>query len=123
MRYGPKSENAIEKALQLAPKNPRVEMINGIGLLYKPGLFGGSNEKAIAAFKDAGQYFKQWKSTSELYPQWGYAENYAWLAQAYLEEDQPKKAKEAYHQALENRFRLLLGEKNIAACSLNEQMN
>lgn len=100
MRYGPKSEEAIDKALELAANNPRVEMINGIGLMYKPALFGGSNQKAIAAFKDAGKYYRQWQPESALHPDWGHAENYAWLAQAYLEEDQPQKAREAYKQAL-----------------------
>lgn len=100
MRYGPKSQDAIDKALELAEDNPRVEMINGIGLMYKPALFGGSNQKAIAAFKEAGRYYQQWQPESELHPDWGFAENYAWLAQAYLKEDQPQEAMEAYNQAL-----------------------
>src|SRR5699024_10278592 len=42
MKYGPKSNSAIENALESAPDNPRVHMINAIGLLKKPSMFGGS---------------------------------------------------------------------------------
>ncbi|MDR8392553.1 hypothetical protein NC796_15465 [Aliifodinibius sp. S!AR15-10] len=101
MRYGPKSENAIKKALALVPQNPRVTMINGISLMYKPAMFGGSIEKAIKTFKKARDYFGQWSSSSEPYPDWGEAENYAWLAQAYIEQERLALAKEAYQTALQ----------------------
>lgn len=100
MRYGPKSERAIDKALKLAPKNPRVTMIHGISLMYKPGMFGGSVEKAIQEFQKASDYFKEWNSQNKLHPEWGKAENYAWLAQAYIKQDKLPQAKDAYQASL-----------------------
>lgn len=101
MKYGPKSNNAIEKALKTGPDNPRVHMINGIGLMNKPSMFGGSTEEAIKEFKKASDLFESFQPESEMMPDWGHAENYAWLGQAYEQVEQYSNAKKAYQQALE----------------------
>ncbi|MFH5832420.1 hypothetical protein [Halalkalibaculum sp. DA384] len=101
MRYGPKSERTIDRARELAPDNPRVAMIYGISLLYKPGMFGGSVKKAVDTFKKAGRYFEEWSPQNSLYPEWGKAENYAWMAQAYIEQDRLADAREAYQTSLQ----------------------
>lgn len=101
MKYGPKSNNAIEKALEIGTDNPRVHMINAIGLLNKPSMFGGSTEGAIKEFKKAAELFKSFEPVNKLMPNWGHAENYAWLGQAYEQNEQYSGAKKAYKQALE----------------------
>src|SRR5699024_10738399 len=95
MKYGPKSNSAIENALETAPDNPRVHMINAIGLLKKPSMFGGSTEGAIKEFKKAAELFESFEPANKMMPDWGHAENYAWLGQAYEQNDQLKKAKTA----------------------------
>lgn len=100
VRYGPKSEDAINRALELAPQNPRVVMMNGISLMHKPGMFGGSVEKAINEFKEAAELFKEYDPPSNLHPDWGTAENYAWMAQAYIQQGELQQAKLAYQSAL-----------------------
>ncbi len=100
MRYGPKSERAIEKALNLAPENPRINLIYGISLFYKPGIFGGSNEKAMNTFRQTADLFKEYKNEDQLSPGWGEAENYAWLAQTYLKKEDFQQARAAYKKAL-----------------------
>ena len=101
MKYGPKSEKAIDKALQLEPNNPRANMIYAVSLMYKPGMFGGSVDKAISRFRQAGELYNTWQPESKITPEWGHAENYAWLAEAYLEQGNRQQARDCYRQALE----------------------
>ena len=101
MKYGPMSQNAMEKALKQGPENPRVRMLNGVGLLNKPSMVGGSVTGAIEEFKRAAELFTVYDTENPLLPEWGHAENYAWLGQAYKENGEPEKAREAYEQALE----------------------
>lgn len=101
MKYGPKSDNAMEKALQYGPGNPRAHMLNAIGLLYKPSMFGGSTDGAIEGFKKAAELYKTYQPKNKLMPDWGHAEVYAWLGQAYQKNEQFDEAKKAYQQALE----------------------
>src|SRR5699024_257665 len=83
-----------------APDNPRVHMINAIGLLKKPSMFGGSTEGAIKEFKKAAELFESFEPANKMMPDWGHAENYAWLGQAYEQNEQLKEAKTAYNEAL-----------------------
>lgn len=101
MRYGPKSESAMEKAVEQGPNNPRVRMLNGIGLLNKPSMWGGSVTGAIDELNAASDLFETTQPDEEFMPDWGHAECYAWLGQAYENNDQPEMAMEAYKQALE----------------------
>ena len=75
MYYGMKSNDALTKAQQLAPKNPRVLLVSGIIKANTPALFGGSNEKAEQAFSQAIEAFSH-GSTSDYH--WGYADAYTW---------------------------------------------
>jgi tetratricopeptide (TPR) repeat protein len=100
MKYGPKADNAIEKALNKGPENPRAHMLHAVGLQYKPSMFGGSTEGAIKGFKKAAELFKTFQPKNELMPDWGHAEVYAWLGQAYEQNEEYSKAKTAYQQAL-----------------------
>lgn len=101
MKYGPKSDKAMKKAKELAPDNPRVVMLNAIGTLFKPSMFGGSTEGAIEGFKKAAELFKNWQPPNAFAPRWGSAEVYAWLGQAYAMDEQYEKAREAYRRGLE----------------------
>lgn len=100
MKYGPKSSSALKRALELAPGNPRVVLLDAIGTLFKPGVFGGSTEGAIEGFQKASELYKNWQPPNEFAPRWGDAEVYAWLGQGYAQAGEYKKAKEAYQQAL-----------------------
>ena len=101
IKYGPKSNKQIDKALELAPENPRVLMLDGTGLLYTPSMFGGDTEKAIAQFQKAAKQFEKFTPKDSTMPHWGRVEVYAWLGQGYEEEEQYEEAKKAYEKALE----------------------
>jgi len=101
MKYGPKSDASMEKALDIAPQNPRVVMLNAIGKLFKPSMFGGSTEGAIEGFKKAADFFKNWQPPNAFAPRWGNAEVYAWLGQGYMQAEKYDQAREAFQKALE----------------------
>jgi len=54
---GSKSGKSIEAALALAPKNPRVILIDGFGVYFRPKFVGGDTAKGCARFKEAAQVF------------------------------------------------------------------
>ncbi len=101
MKYGPKSDEAMKRAKELAPDNPRVVMLDAIGTLFKPAMFGGSIDGAIKGFKRAIELYDQWQLPNAFAPRWGSAEVYAWLGQAYAMDEQYEKAREAYRRGLE----------------------
>ncbi|WP_445665635.1 tetratricopeptide repeat protein [Fodinibius sp. AD559] len=101
MKYGPKSDNAMSKAKELAPANPRIVMLDAIGKLYKPSMFGGSIEGAIEGFKRAAELFEDWQRPNTYAPRWGEAEVYAWLGQGYVKAEKYEEARQAYRKALE----------------------
>jgi len=59
MTLGPKASDAISKAKDLAPKNPRVWIIDGTSDYFTPGMFGGDKERALKKFKKAARLADQ----------------------------------------------------------------
>lgn len=101
MKYGPKSQRELDKAIELAPDNPRVRLIYGISFMFKPSVFGGSLERAIEEMEKAAALFADRTAGNELYPEWGRAEVYAWLGQACERNDDFSRAEQYYRRALE----------------------
>jgi tetratricopeptide (TPR) repeat protein len=100
MRLGPKADNAMDKAIALGPKNPRVWLMRGIGSIFKPKLFGGGAEKAEVDIRKAIA-FLEGDTPEAPRPSWGRAESWAWLGQALDRQDKREEAKAAYRKALE----------------------
>jgi len=101
MRYGPRADDAIAKAQQLAPDNPRVLLLNAVSLLNKPSRWGGDREGAIEALNRAIQQFEAAApSNHSLRPQWGHADAYVWLGIAHMKGDDLAQARRAFEQAL-----------------------
>ena len=95
---GPKSDRAMEKAMELDADNPRALLIDGIAKLNTPGLFGGSNEKAEVQLNAAIKAFSV-EDAIDPY-NWGHAEAYLWRALARQALDNSKEAIEDLDQAL-----------------------
>jgi tetratricopeptide (TPR) repeat protein len=100
MTLGPKSGMTMQSALQLAPDNPRVILLDAIGTFYKPAMFGGDKDKALAGFKRAAELFDKEKNADPLQPDWGHAEAYAWIGVAYLDKKDAAAARTAFERAL-----------------------
>ncbi len=97
---GPRSGTAITKAIQLEPENPRVHFIAGINAYFTPKMFGGGKDKARHSLKKALQLFEKYRSPSSLYPDWGYADTYAWLGIFAIDADSLNRAETYFQKAL-----------------------
>ena len=71
MKYGPLSEQNIEKAKNLNVTNPRPYYLSGQSKFYTPSAFGGGVDKALPILKDALDYYDNFKP-KKYWPNWGY---------------------------------------------------
>lgn len=91
-----------KQALELAPANPRVVMMDAGMVFNTPAQFGGSQEKGIERWLEAIRLFEAEKIQDPLQPDWGRALAYGWLASTYLRMTPPRtaEAKEMANHAL-----------------------
>jgi hypothetical protein len=93
MFLGPRAGSAIDQAKELEPNNPRVHLIDGIGNINKPSMFGGGTDKAIASLSLADSLFRVYQVTDSLYPDWGKVEARIWLAEVAIKEGKLARAR------------------------------
>ena len=91
-----------KQALELAPANPRVVMMDAGMVFNTPAQYGGSQEKGIERWLEAIRLFEAEKIDDPLQPDWGRALAYGWLASTYLRMTPPRtaEAKEMASHAL-----------------------
>ena len=97
---GPKSNSLVEEAMEKEPDNPRVLLIRGTSYFNKPGMFGGSVDKAQEDFARSVRSFEVQKDSSLLEPSWGYTDALTWLGKAYEAKEMNDKALETYKKVL-----------------------
>jgi len=71
MDYGPKSQAAIENAIQQDPSNPRPYFLKGQALKYTPEQFGGGCKTAVEQLQIAADKYATFKPESDIAPNWG----------------------------------------------------
>lgn len=100
MFLGPKSAEHMKHAVQLAPQDPRVMLLNAVSDFNTPSTFGGDKQKANWGLHGALAAFDSYHATDAAAPTWGKAQAYEWLA--FAEEDAGLKvaARSDYGKAL-----------------------
>lgn len=96
--YGIKSGQVLGEAEALAPNNPRVKLVKGIGKLNTPPMFGGSKDAALKAFEQAVELYQNDEYSNY---HWGEAETYTWLGLVHQQQGDTTKAKQHWQKALE----------------------
>lgn len=96
--YGPKSGEALSKAYNLAPNNPRVHLVKAVSEYNSPAMFGGSKKAAVTSLDTAIELFD---NDSAADTQWGHAEAYVWRGLAKLSLEQNDAAIADFEQAIE----------------------
>jgi tetratricopeptide (TPR) repeat protein len=99
MRLGPRADRALDRALALGPRNPRVWAVRASASLYKPKLFGGSAEKAEEYARKAIEFVAT-DSVVTPAPRWGESDAYTFLGQALAAQKKFAEAKVAYERVL-----------------------
>ena len=99
--YAALSRARGDKALKLAPDNPRVLLLGALAARGRPRFFGGGDEQqafqlmlqSVAAFERAG-------APAPGLPAWGAADAFTYLAQDYLTRGQALAARNVLERAL-----------------------
>jgi tetratricopeptide (TPR) repeat protein len=95
-----KSGAQIEKARHLAPRNPRVMLLDAVGDYERPNTSAGEKERALGEFKKATAAFEAERQEAEHAPGWGAAEVYLYLARCHLDRGATLEARDAFERAL-----------------------
>jgi tetratricopeptide (TPR) repeat protein len=69
--YIDKMNQALDKALELNPDNPRVYYLRATMTFHTPEAYGGGAAKALPLYQTADEKFKIFKPKTEISPNWG----------------------------------------------------
>jgi len=97
---GPLSMSRFDKALTLAPHNPRVLLLGALAACDRPRLFGGDRRVAFSLMRRAASAFEQQGAQPRGLPAWGAAEAFTGLARDYLTRGEPVAARDVLERAL-----------------------
>jgi tetratricopeptide (TPR) repeat protein len=89
LSYGPRARDAVDKAVEKAPKSSSVYVARGVGSYYLPSQLGGGAKQAIADFQKAIELDAR------------NAEAYLWLALSLRKENRNAEARQAFAKSLE----------------------
>jgi hypothetical protein len=96
----PMSRTRIDKALKLAPDNPRVLLLGALATRERPRFFGGDMQQAFALMQRAAAAFERQRPPAAGLPGWGAADAFTYLAQDYLIRGRPLAARNVLERAL-----------------------
>jgi predicted lysophospholipase L1 biosynthesis ABC-type transport system permease subunit len=78
MRFGPRALSQLDEAIEAAPNDPRVALLNGMTRLNAPAVFGGGPPRAEAELRKAVRLFATDRNATPL-PSWGRTDAHIWL--------------------------------------------
>lgn len=96
----PRSQSRIDKALKLAPRNPRVLLLDALGDRQRPKLFGGDTQRTFALLQRSVSAFEAQHPPAGGLPDWGAADAFTCLAQEYLTRGDTVAARNMLERAL-----------------------
>ena len=97
---GHRPRKDVERALALAPRNPRALLIDALSDHELPPSLGGNPERALVGFRRAVAAFETERAGLDSLPGWGAAEAYLLLGQNLLAHNDPVGARDALERAL-----------------------
>lgn len=97
---GRKSGKAMDAALALEPRNPRVVLVDAISYTFRPRIAGGDKAKAYTRAQEAATLFDTNKPGTALLAGWGPAEAWYWVGRGAEHAGNTTAARQAYERAL-----------------------
>lgn len=101
MTLGPQSDANLSRAEGIAPENPRVALLDGVGTFHKPAIFGGGAKKALVRLAEAEARFAKESVADSVQPDWGRDDVHVWIGRAHAGQKKWGAAVAAYRRALE----------------------
>ncbi len=95
----PLGGSRLDKALKLAPKNPRVVLVDALSDYERPRGLGGDRQRACSKFEKAAQLFAAAPEETQL-PGWGAADAYLYVGRCLDEGGDVLGARNALERAL-----------------------
>ncbi|HEV2267956.1 MAG TPA: hypothetical protein VGR92_00730 [Steroidobacteraceae bacterium] len=95
----PLSRTRSDKALKLAPENPRVLLLGALAARDRPAFFGGDDQRAFVLMQRAVSAFERQSAQGGL-PRWGAADAFTDLAEDYLGRGETLAARNVLERAL-----------------------
>jgi tetratricopeptide (TPR) repeat protein len=99
MELGPAAHEALDRALSLAPDNPRVLLQAGINTMHTPPEYGGGTDKAEGLLRRSLAAFDR-EPPGRPWPNWGRFDAHVWLGQVLLARADKAGARQEYEAAL-----------------------
>ena len=99
MRFGPRALSQLDDAVEAAPNDPRVALLNGMTRLNAPSVFGGGPPRAEAELRKAVRLFATDRNATPL-PSWGQTDAHIWLALALQAQNKRAEARAEFDRAL-----------------------
>jgi tetratricopeptide (TPR) repeat protein len=99
MWLGPKAGSAMDRAVELGPRNPRVWLLRGVSAYNTPTMWGGGAEKAREYLTRAVALFTADRPAPAM-PAWGEAEAHVWLGRTLQKGGDVAGARAEYARAL-----------------------
>lgn len=90
----------IEDAIRIAPRNPRVRLVEALAEFERAGKKADEKAAAIAHLRAVTAMFEQARAQASTTPEWGAAEAYAFLGKALIDQRDALGAREALERAL-----------------------
>jgi len=98
---GKASGKAMDAAIALEPRNPRVILVDAIGLNFRPRIAGGDPAKAFARAREAAAAFDAAPPAAPGQPSWGHAEAWYWVGRGAEQGKDVAGARKAYARAVQ----------------------
>ncbi|HZF26615.1 MAG TPA: hypothetical protein VEZ88_10175 [Steroidobacteraceae bacterium] len=96
----PLGGSRLDKALKLAPSNPRVALIDALNDYDRPRAFGGDRTQACTKFAHAAKLFEAVANDASRTPGWGAADTYLHVGRCLRESGDVLGARNALERAL-----------------------
>lgn len=90
----------IDDAVKLAPRNPRVRLVEALTQFERAGKDADAKAAAVKNLRAVTQMFEQARAQESTIPEWGAAEAYAFLGRALIDQRDVLGAREALERAL-----------------------
>ena len=84
MTLGPTLRANMGRAVEMAPSNPRIRLLDGINTLHMPEFFGGGADKALEKLKQANALFAAESVADSTAPDWGRDDAFLWAGRCAM---------------------------------------
>ncbi|MFM7627452.1 MAG: hypothetical protein ACKO7G_13525 [Gammaproteobacteria bacterium] len=102
IRNGSRSGKSMEVALALAPRDPRVMLVDGFGYYFRPKFVGGDTGKGCARYREAAAAFDAGAGAGggKGGIDWGAAESHLWVGRCARDAGDAAAARKSFERAL-----------------------